>query len=200
MVEHPKNRFILLTVGRLHPVKDHQFLVEACAELKRKEARFLCLIAGEGETRKETSKLIERMGLQLDVKLLGALDGLFVDLFYQFADLFVLTSKSEGLPLTLMEAMLNERIVLAPNITGMPEVIRDGENGFLYESKNLQDFVSRVLFIFQNYESIRPIGKQAREDILRKFDRRRNMGDFADKFVERLRLAMEGDKIKRPTG
>jgi len=59
----------------------------------------------------------------------------------------VLTSRSEGIPLVLMEAMARGRIVLAPAITGIPELVIAGKTGFLYEPGSLQDFVARLLFI-----------------------------------------------------
>ncbi len=194
VVGNTKNRLILLTVGRLHPVKDHEFLIRACAELKLKELPFLCIIIGEGETRKEVTNLINRVNLQHEVKLLGIVDRPFINAFYQMADLFVLTSKSEGLPLTLMEAMLNERLVLAPNITGIPEIIKDGHNGFLYESGNLVDFVNKVLYIFEKYESTRHIGKLARSHILERFNRKRNMEAFAGKLADLLKSRIRVDE------
>jgi len=70
-----------------------------------------------------------------------------MDSWYDRADLVVLTSRSEGIPLVLMEAMARGRIVLAPAITGIPELVIAGKTGFLYEPGSLQDFVARLLFI-----------------------------------------------------
>ena len=181
-------------MGRLHPVKDHAFLISACVELKQRGLPFLCIIIGEGETRRSLHRLIERMGLPREVKLLGFLDQPFVNIFYQMADVFVLTSRSEGLPFTIMEAMLNETIVLAPKITGIPEIITNGVNGFLYEGGNMEDFVNKILYIFEKYESLRSLGKQARNHILQYFDRRTNMEAFADTIVRRLESANLTDR------
>ena len=66
---------------------------------------------------------------------------------YDRADVVVLTSRSEGIPLVLMEAMARGKIVLAPAITGIPELVIAGKTGFLYEAGSLDDFVDRLLFI-----------------------------------------------------
>ena len=63
------------------------------------------------------------------------------------ADVVVLTSRSEGIPLVLMEAMARGRIVLAPAITGIPEIVIPGKTGFLYAPGALQDFVAKILFL-----------------------------------------------------
>jgi glycosyltransferase involved in cell wall biosynthesis len=70
-----------------------------------------------------------------------------MDSLYDQADVVVLTSRSEGIPLVLMEAMARGKIVLAPAITGIPELVIAGETGFLYEAGSLEGFVDRLLFI-----------------------------------------------------
>ena len=124
----------MLAVGRLHPVKDHAFLLRACHELKTSGADFACLIAGEGPERPWLEHLIRNLGLEDQVKLLGHLSRQQLDACYELCDLVVLTSRSEGIPLVLMEAMARGKIVLAPAITGIPELVKDGETGFLYRA------------------------------------------------------------------
>ena len=70
-----------------------------------------------------------------------------MDSLYDRADVVALTSRSEGIPLVLMEAMARGRIVLAPAITGIPELVIPGKTGFLYKPGSLEDFVDRLLFI-----------------------------------------------------
>ena len=60
----------------------------------------------------------------------------------------MLTSRSEGIPLVLMEAMARGKIVLAPAITGIPELVIAGKTGFLYEGGSLNDFVTQLLHIW----------------------------------------------------
>ena len=124
----------LLAVGRLHPVKDHAFLIEACRQLQSFDVRFECMIAGEGPERRHLEVLIRKYGLEDRVTLLGHVRREQMGSLYDRADLVVLTSRSEGIPLVLMEAMARGKIVLAPAITGIPELVITGKSGFLYQA------------------------------------------------------------------
>ncbi len=142
-----QRKFELLAVGRLHAVKDHAFLVQACARLRDYGAKFECVVAGEGPQRQALELLIRQNRLQEQVKLLGHVTRENIDSLYQKADMVVLTSRSEGIPLVLMEAMARGRLVLAPKITGIPELVIPGRTGFLYRPGQLEDFVRRILFV-----------------------------------------------------
>ena len=91
--------------------------------------------------------LIRKNRLQDQIKLLGHVGQRQMDALYWRADVVVLTSRSEGIPLVLMEAMARGRIVLAPAITGIPEIVIPGKTGFLYAPGALQDFVAKILFL-----------------------------------------------------
>ena len=134
---------IILAVGRLHPVKNHAFLLQACQQLKDRGIRFLCKIAGEGEERAPLEQLVHHLNLQTEVQLLGHLSRHQLNAWYENANLVVLTSDSEGIPLVLMEAMVRGKIVLAPAITGIPELVQHGKTGFLYRPGSLEDFVTK---------------------------------------------------------
>jgi len=137
----------LLAVGRLHPVKDHAILIKACKRLAARGVSFECAIAGEGPERRSLEALISKGGLGETVKLLGHVERAQMGRLYDDADVVVLTSRSEGIPLVLMEAMVRARIVLAPAITGIPELVIPGRTGFLYEPGSMSDFIDQLLLI-----------------------------------------------------
>src|SRR5438094_2683724 len=124
-------RFVMLAAGRLHAVKDHAFLICACMILKERGMEFLCIIAGEGPQRAALERLICDLRLSGNVRLLGHCSGADLDDLYSTSDVVVLTSRSEGIPLVLMEAMVRGKVVLPPGITGIPELVLDGKTGFL---------------------------------------------------------------------
>ena len=177
---------ILLSVGRLHPVKNHAFLIEACCELKSRGRDFVCLIAGEGPERNTLTRLIQRLGLQGNVELLGALPREWLSYYYQIADIVVLTSFSEGIPLVLMEAMAHERTVLAPAITGIPELVEHGRTGFLYRPGSLQDFVNQIEEIWSDRYQHHSLRQAAREHVLTHYNRATNLADFTDTLLTRV--------------
>jgi glycosyltransferase involved in cell wall biosynthesis len=192
--------FTLLAVGRLHAVKDHAFLIRACAELRN--VRFECLIVGDGPEWRTLQSLIQEHGLEGRVSLLGHVSRECMDSWYDRADLVVLTSRSEGIPLVLMEAMARGRIVLAPAITGIPELVIAGKTGFLYEPGSLQDFVARLLFIRSLMHApeaaqLSPYTRSAATQLERmrqaavvqvrqNFNRSKNLESFGDLLLQRI--------------
>lgn len=223
------NSFRLLTVGRLHAVKDHAFLVRACGELAERGLSFQCDIAGDGPERKRLEGLISRCRLSGRVRLLGHVRHEETGAFYDRADLIVITSRSEGIPLVLMEAMARGKIVLAPAITGIPELISTGDTGFLYEPGSMRDFVGQVLMIHSLGQPPSPekliteeklveeidrrccsppadstegtlekVGRAAREQVRRKFNRSINLERFAETFIERVRPGSERGAHENP--
>jgi len=181
----------LLAVGRLHAVKDHAFLVRACVRLRDRGLDFECAIAGEGLERQSLELLIRKNRLQDQITLLGHVARNQMDSLYRRSDVVVLTSRSEGLPLVLMEAMVRGRIVLAPAITGIPEIIIPGKTGFLYTPGSLQEFVANIfclreLLRGEQRNGIRQldwIRHAARVQILHNFNHETNVTRFGNRFV-----------------
>jgi colanic acid/amylovoran biosynthesis glycosyltransferase len=190
----------LLAVGRLQAVKNHAFLIHACAKLNRLGLDFECSIAGDGPERPKLAKLIRNFGLRDQVQLLGQVPREEMQEFYRRADLVVLTSHSEGIPLVLMEAMAGGKIVLAPAITGIPELVVPGKTGFLYKAGALPDFIERVLFIrlllqarLGNCSQLASAARQldwiryaAEVQVRHNFNRKQNLKSFADLFLSRI--------------
>lgn len=195
--------FLLLAVGRLHAVKDHAFLVRACARLQTSRVDFHCVIAGGGPERRNLERLISRSGLASRVTLLGQVPRDAMSGWYDIADLVVLTSRSEGIPLVLMEAMARGKLVLAPAITGIPELVTAGQTGFLYEPGSTNDFLAQLLEI---HGMVQAAGKDAVDDpsqsavasqlesirhaawlcVGQKFERQKNLDHFAEIFLRRV--------------
>jgi len=186
----------ILSVGRLHKVKDHAFLVRACQRLKLRGVRLACSIVGAGPERAALQALIGDLGLIGGVRLLGALSREQVSQQYERADLVVLTSRSEGIPLVLMEAMAHRKIVLAPAITGIPELVEHGRTGFLYRPGCTEEFVSLVEAISKERLDAVAIGRAAREHVVKNFNRERNLAAFCDLLLSQLQL--NAAAIKNP--
>lgn len=191
VVPQPSGRLTLLAVGRLNPVKDHAFLIRACARMRDCGIEFECAIAGEGSERRRLESLIGEYGLKDRFRLLGHVHRPRMNTLYCHADVVVLTSRSEGLPLVLMEAMAQGRIVLAPAITGIPEIISPGETGFLYRPGDIEDFVAWILFLreLMRREDRNAVSRldwirhAAQTQVLQNFNRKKNLIRFGDRFL-----------------
>jgi glycosyltransferase involved in cell wall biosynthesis len=199
--------FTLLAVGRLCAAKDHAFLIRACAHLRTRGVQFECFIAGDGPKRRRLQSLIRRYGLERQVTLLGHVPHAQIDSLYDRSQVVVLTSRSEGIPVVLMEAMARSRIVLAPAITGIPELVIPGKTGFLYDAGSLNDFVGQLLFIRSLIQAhkhphlqpeLRSAARQlewirhgAKVQIRHNFNREKNLESFAGLFVSRIAAQTE---------
>jgi colanic acid/amylovoran biosynthesis glycosyltransferase len=202
------SRLNLLAVGRLHGVKDHAFLVRACAELAARGVSFECSIAGEGPERRHLEGLIRKFDLTGQVFLLGHIQREQMASLYDRADIVVLTSRSEGIPLVLMEAMAHGKIVLAPAITGIPELIIAGQTGFLYKPGSMGHFLGRLLYVrslLPGHTSMGPLRSNpasagcsldwvrhaARVHVRHNFNRKKNLESFGELFVRRIAPRIE---------
>lgn len=194
----------MLAVGRLHAVKDHAFLVRACAQLAAQGVQVECFIAGDGPERCRLESLIQNCELDDRVSLLGHVPREQIGLLYDRADVVVLTSRSEGIPLVLMEAMARGKIVVAPAITGIPELVVSGKTGFLYEPGSQRDFVDCLSFVHSLMRAERGadlhhhphilsapnqldwVRHAARVQVHHNFNRKKNLESFADLFLQRI--------------
>lgn len=185
----PRPVFHLLCVGRLHPVKNHAFLLLACDRLKAAGVNYRCTIAGEGDERPKLERLLVSLDLQNEVKLVGQVPRVALRDLYAQADVVVLTSLSEGIPLTLMEAMAMECSVLAPAITGIPELVVDGTTGFLYQPLSMEDFLRHLQIIHDAGRLLNNMGRAARQHVVRNFNSHRNSARFVSTFMYHLEAA-----------
>jgi glycosyltransferase involved in cell wall biosynthesis len=189
---HGGKTFSILSVGRLHPAKNHEFLLIGCVALRAGGVPFRCIIAGEGEERGRLEQLVRDLNLRQEVTLLGHVPRERLPGLYAEADVVVLTSRSEGLPVTLMEAMAMERVVLAPKITGIPELVTHGVNGFLYTQNSMEDFLAKLRSIRAAGQSLDldldldldAVRQAARREVDLYFNSRVNLAGFAECFLK----------------
>ena len=154
--------------------------------LRHEGLDFFCWIVGEGPERPALENQIRALRLQEHVYLVGHVPRTDLPGYYRHADLVVMTSKSEGIPVVLMEAMAHEKLVLAPAITGIPELVEHQRTGFLYQPGSLPDFVSAVRWIQANHISLAGIERAAAASIAASYNRQRNLRNFADEFLARI--------------
>lgn len=118
---------LVLSAGRFCEQKNFSDLVAAAAKLKKGGTPFRLVVAGDGEQREELTAQVRELGLKDEVFLPGNLTNL--DQLMQAADIFVMSSLWEGLPLVLLEAMAAGLPVVAYGIAGVGEVVADGVTG-----------------------------------------------------------------------
>ncbi len=121
----------LVCVARFSEEKGHFVLIDAAAELARRGVDFTLALVGDGHLRAEVEARIARHGLGAKVELLGWRAGEEVQRAILDARALVLPSFAEGLPVVIMEAFALGRPVIATHISGIPELVKGGDNGWL---------------------------------------------------------------------
>jgi glycosyltransferase involved in cell wall biosynthesis len=144
------------------------------------------VIVGEGPERRKLELLIRELKIAGIVELVGHVPRADIGGYYELADLVVLTSRSEGIPLALMEAMARSKLVLAPAISGIPELVIDGKTGFLYKPGSMEDFVRQVEKICSSLEILQTIRQSAREHVKVHFEQSRNLGMSANLLLQKV--------------
>jgi glycosyltransferase involved in cell wall biosynthesis len=169
----PTDRQIVVTVGRLTRQKGYPHLIAALGLMAPAE-RPLTLIIGDGSDRDQLDLLIRTNGLSNDVRLLG--NRLEVPDFLGAADLFVLPSLWEGLPLALLEAAASGLPVVVTAVGGNTEVVKNGESGLLVQPGDEKGMAEAIASLLADPVTRGRMGKEARK----RFDRRYGLASFIE--------------------
>jgi len=186
-VFHPRRRVALadpplvLAVGRLRAKKGLDTLIDACRLLKDRGIAFRCEIVGYGEESDALARRIVRAGLIGRVRLPGKLAREGVLERYAAASVFVQPSRvaadgdRDGIPNVLLEAMAMALPVVATRVSGIPEVVRDGENGVLVEPDDPSALAGAIAHALAQPEASARLGRAARATVVESFDNDRNL-------------------------
>jgi glycosyltransferase involved in cell wall biosynthesis len=159
---------VVTSVGFLRQPKAMDVLIEAAAKIAPQFPSLKVLIVGEGDDRPVYEALIDRLGVADTVKLIGLRSD--VPDLLRASDAAVLSTNSEGSPLSVMEYMDAGLPTVATRVGGIPDLIDDGVEGLLVEPQDpagLGDALARVL---SDRDEARRMGERARERRLREFD------------------------------
>jgi len=161
----------LVCVGRLCEQKGQLLLLEAARVLAARSIAFELVLAGDGEMRGQIEALIARHGLKQQVRITGWLSSAQVREEILAARALVLPSFAEGLPVVIMEAMALRRPVLTTYVAGIPELVRPGENGWLFPAGAVDELAAAMAdCLAQPAEALQRMGEAARQRVLQRHD------------------------------
>jgi glycosyltransferase involved in cell wall biosynthesis len=136
------------TVGRMVRVKNHKLLIEALFLVRQTVGDVHLAIIGEGDMREQLAAYASDLDVSEDVSLVK--ETRKIDYFYGAIDIFCLSSDSEGMPLTLLEALASGVPVVSTDVGGIPEVIENGKTGYLVPKGSAELLAARVVELLQN--------------------------------------------------
>lgn len=190
----PLARPIIVITGRLTAIKNHRFFIDVVCHCKRTESTpFTSLIVGDGELRSELIEYARNAGLNTalfdDIK--GGEDIIFtsfrkdIDAINAAADIVVLTSRNEGTPVSIIEAMATSKAVITTPVGGVSDFITSQENGVICE-EDVPIFAYQINQLLKHESHRLQIGKSAQLSVVKLFDYRRLVADMQELYNELL--------------
>jgi colanic acid/amylovoran biosynthesis glycosyltransferase len=180
---------LIVTVGRLDPIKGFGVLIDALAELKRQGRRLRCQVIGEGPLRGELQAHIDRHGLSALVELVGARPQAEVRAALSAATIFALPSviapsgDRDGIPVSLMEAMAAGAPVVSTRVSGIPELIEDEREGLLVSPGDARALAEALARLLDDGALRRRLAVGARAKVEREFDAAREANKLLELFA-----------------
>ena len=171
-------------VGRLSPEKGVDLALRVHHMVTRRLPNAQLLVAGEGPERVELERQAERLGIGPSVCWLGYQEKIAE--VYRRLTVLLIPSRSEGLPNVALEAMGYGVPVVATSVGGLPEIVSDGENGFLAPSDDAEALASRVLCVLDNPLVRRRLGQRAQREVASRFSLQAKLRAL-DRLCDRLR-------------
>lgn len=176
------NARTIICVGRLSPEKGQAGLLQAFAQLREKHTGLRLKLVGDGPDRASLEALAQEMRIADGVTFAGRLPEGETLAEIACADLLVLSSFLEGLPIVLMEAMAVGIPVIASRVAGIPELVEDAETGLLFTPSNWDELASRVDRLLGNEDLRARLAEKARAKVASEFDTRTSAEQLARLF------------------
>jgi len=185
-IKKDKSNFRILSVGRLVEKKGIEYAILAIKELIKDYPKIQYRIVGSGPLESELKGLVKSLNLENNVHFLGNLEGdLLMDELSK-ATIFVLpcikarNGDLDVCPLTLQEAMIVKIPTISTNISGIPELIENGKEGFLVEPKNVEQLTNIIRILLEDENLRKRLGENGREKAEKEFNIHKEVGKLVE--------------------
>lgn len=190
-----ENDFVILQVARLNYLKDHRTAIRAIEQVRRCGVPVRLLMAGDGEERQNIENLIRELQLEPYVELLGTRRD--IARLLAASDAFLLSSISEGIPLTIIEAMAASRPVVSTDVGGINEVVVPEKTGLLAESRDHKTLAHHLAQLSTDSELSIRLGHAGQQRAQDEFDQQQMIEAYATLYRGTLRRPRSGPPMVR---
>lgn len=176
---------IISLIGRLSGEKGHEIFIKA-AELiaeKRKDLKFV--IIGEGELYEYIKKLISERNLKDYFVLSGFKDN--IKKYIASSDLIIVPSGLEGMGSIIIESCALKKAVIASDVGGIPEIIRNNETGLLFKSGDFSELAEKIMYLIDKYDLIENLALNCYNEVVKKFDAKAVASETSAYYLELLK-------------
>jgi colanic acid/amylovoran biosynthesis glycosyltransferase len=185
-------RPLIFSIAQLVERKGFPVLLEACKILSERGYDFQCLVAGDGSQRPLLERLITGYQIQDKVQLIGVIFQEQLVAYLSSADIFVLpclTARNgdrDGIPVVLMEAMAMEIPTISTYVSGIPELIEDGQSGLLVKEQDALALADAMQRLLKDDELRQRLGKNGRQKVIQEFNIHQNANQLVALFEKYL--------------
>jgi len=149
-----------ITVGRLHDDKGHDYLIEAFCKVRKEIKSSKLIIIGDGPLKHELETTIKRKGIENEIILLGLKKNPFK--YLAKSDIFILSSKNEGFPNVLIEALACGLPIISTNCkTGPNEILEGGTYGLLVNVMDSENMAEKMIYLAKNKELMKKYSQKS---------------------------------------
>jgi glycosyltransferase involved in cell wall biosynthesis len=180
----PEDRFVVGWIGRMTAIKRVPDVLAAFKLLRERGVEATLCLVGDGPDRDAIEQLASDLGIVRDVLFVGYQRD--VAPYYAFFDALLLPSANEGTPVVAIEALASERPVVATRVGGVPDVVDDGEDGFLVDVGDIPTLVDRLEQLARDPELRARMGKAGRERVVPRYRVERLVDDVDALYRELL--------------
>lgn len=156
---------VILAVGRLSKEKGFDYLIESFNLAVKYNSDWKLFIVGQGEEKSNLEEKIRELNLEDKVKILNFTKD--IEKYYLKASIYALSSRTEGFPMVLLEAMSYGIPCISFDLSGAKEIINDGIDGTLVPKYNIEEFADKLKYMMDNYEVRVKYGENAKVNIER---------------------------------
>jgi len=180
----PRDAVLVATAGRLSPEKNHLGLIDAARQVLARRPDVYFAVFGEGFLRPELEKAVREADIGHRFFLPGFRSN--VRSLLHEIDIFVLPSHTEGLPNVILEAFACRKPAVATSVGGTPEVVRQGDNGFLVPAGEMGAFAAAIMDLVSSADLRRKMGDNGYEHVKAAFDYAGQTKAYVDVYSELL--------------
>jgi glycosyltransferase involved in cell wall biosynthesis len=167
MLGIPPERFVVGWIGRMTGVKRTDDVLLALKRLREREVDAALCMVGDGPDREFVERRASELGIVRHCFFLGYQEE--VAPYYAAFDAMILPSGNEGTPVSAIEALASGRPVVATRVGGVPDVVRDGEDGFLVDPGDVEHLAERLALLARDPELRGRMGSAGRERVLPRY-------------------------------
>ena len=160
-----EDSLVCITIGRFSPEKDQDRIIKIANEIvnERNMENINFVIVGYGDLEENLLNSIKEYKLEKNVKII--VDPKNAKEYLVMADLFLLTSNREGMPIVILEAMNNNLPCISSNVGGVKDIVKDGINGYLIDDREVKTFVEKIMYLSSHREIIEKMSIEAKKTV-----------------------------------